>query len=893
MNKIKKIFSTLIFVALVQFANSQCTNTCGANLIVNGSFETATANCSVNDIQLYTNVSPVYGWIGTEPFNASTMAGSTPDYFSTCAGSTNAANNSCIMGGARVGLFTHTSFTNGREYVQSELAAPLVAGKTYCFSMLVKSKVGAAGNIMSTCDGIGAWFHGQGIIDIDEMNGGQQFIGPGSIINAAPQIENEEANYIGATCVTVTGTFCATGDEEYIVIGNFRDDANTQMTGTNPANYMYIDDVNLYEVCSTPLDVQIVADTTSICPGNCSVLTTTASGLSGSYTYLWQPSGATAANITVCPSVTTTYTLTTTSLTSCGMPQSIDETITITVGNCFSGVVANGTEICSGACNTISATSVGSASGISFAWQPGNLSGNTINICPLTSTIYTVTATDANGVSFTDTCLVSVVQTPVANAGIDDVICEGSSTTLTGSGSGTFAWNTNPVQTTQSILVAPSTTTNYILTVSNGACTATDDVTITVAQLPTVEIETGDITCAGLSNGFATATISGGTQPLSFTWNPGNINANTITNLGAGTYTFSVSDAAACNYSQTVTITQPAPLTLQINGASQLCAGTSTNLAAQVTGGNAGYNYDWHGAGPNASTIVVSPIATTNYELTVVDPQGCQSIASHLINVSAPPIALFAGSDTLCIPFNTSFINQSQNAVAYTWMFGDGASSNFENPTHNYTSAGVFNVSLVAESFGGCRDTFTVNGSVHAVSVPLNAITSTDFQVSEYEPNVEFNFESSNAVNCSVDFGDGSIISLCEATNYLHTYKDTGNFCAVFTSENSLGCKTTSTTCIKVLPEFEFYIPNSFTPDADGLNDVFTGYGSNFTDFSMSIYNRWGEKIYESNEYEKPWDGVVKNKSEISKVEVYIYHIRLKDSKGSQKDYNGQVNLIR
>jgi gliding motility-associated-like protein len=893
MNKMKKIFSTLIFVTSLQFANAQCANTCGANLIVNGSFETATSNCSVNDIQLYSTLSPVFGWIGTEAFDANVMAGSTPDYFSACAGSTNSANNSCIAGSARVGVFTHTSFANGREYIQSELTAPLVAGKTYCFSMVVKSKVGAAGNIMSTCDGIGAWFHGEGIIDIDAMNGGQQFIGPGSIINAQPQIENAEANYIGATCVTVTGTFCATGDEEYIVIGNFRDDANTQITGTNPANYMYIDDVNLLEVCSTPLDVQLTSNTLSVCPGACASISSTASGSAGVYTYQWEPGSITTSTISVCPAVTTTYTLTTTSQTACGFPEIAVETITISVGNCFSGVVATGAEICSGTCATISAASSGSTGGILYTWQPGNLTGASLTICPTTSTIYTVTASDANGVSFTDTCLVSVVQTPVANAGIDYVICEGSSTTLTGSGSGAFAWSTNPIQTIQSIVVAPISTTEYTLTVSNGVCSSTDVVTISVTQLPSVQIQTSDITCAGLSNGFATATISGGTQPLSFAWNPGNINANTITNLSAGTYTFTVSDAAACNYSQTITITQPAPLTLQINGASQLCAGTSTNLAAQVTGGNSGYNYDWHGAGPNASMIVVSPIATTNYDLTVTDPQGCESIASHLINVSAPPIALFSGSDTLCLPFSTNFINQSQNAVEYTWLFGDGSSSNFENPTHTYTSAGIFDVSLIAESFGGCRDTFTVNGSVQAIAVPVNAISSAYFEVSEYEPTVGFNFESTNAVNCSVDFGDGYIISLCDATNYLHTYKDTGKFCAVFTSENILGCKTTSTACIKILPEFEFYIPNSFTPDGDGINDVFTGYGSNFTDFTMSIYNRWGEKIYESNEYEKPWDGVAKSKSEQSQVEVYIYSIKLKDAKGSQKDYNGQVNLIR
>src|SRR6185503_4210613 len=106
-------------------------------------------------------------------------------------------------------------------------------------------------------------------------------------------------------------------------------------------------------------------------------------------------------------------------------------------------------------------------------------------------------------------------------------------------------------------------------------------------------------------------------------------------------------------------------------------------------------------------------------------------------------------------------------------------------------------------------------------------------------------------------------------------------------------CSYASTVCVQVLPEFTFYVPNAFTPDNDGRNDVFTGYGSNFKNFEMSIYNRWGELIYKTNDYEKPWDGKVQGKGALSQIDVYIYKISVEDMTGGKRIFTGQVNLIR
>jgi len=885
----------LIFlVAFIPIAtNAQCASTCGSNLLPNPGFETSTAFCTTSDIQIYTNQTPVQGWYGTEAFDPASMAGSTPDYFSSCAGITNTANNSCMTGSARVGFFTKTSFANGREYVQTQLNTPLVAGKTYCFSMVVKSKVGAAGNPLSSCDGIGAWFHNQGLIDINTMNGGTQFIGAGSSLNAIPQIDNTPGNMITGTCFTVTGTFCAQGGESHMVIGNFRDDANTQMTGSSSSNYMYIDDVNLFELCSTPLTSPVTASPTNVCPGSCSTLSTTASGASGTYTYLWQPGGATTNTVSVCPSITTTYTLTTTSQTSCGTPISVTETIAISVDNCFTGVIANATGICEGSCTSLIANATGATSGITYTWQPGNLSGATISVCPVSTTIYTVTASDGTGLSFIDTAIVNVYQFPNASAGINDTICIGNSTTLSATGIGSFSWNTTPVQNIQSISVNPTINTDFILTVTNGFCIDKDTVTISVSQPPSIQMQHTDISCFGLTNGSASATISGGTQPLFFSWNPGAVNATSVNNLAAGNYTFTVTDAATCVYAESITIIQPAPLQLQINGATLICAGKSTVLHSIATGGNLSYTFDWHGAGPNAPAITVAPLVNTTYSLSVTDPQGCIGFSNHTINVENPPQAIFSGTDTLCIPFVTTFTNHSSNASSYVWYFGDGTSSQFENPSHTYTSAGIYNVSLVAISSNGCRDSLSLNGAIHAIETPTNSIAAENITVSELEPVINYNFSSNNSVGCTVNFGDEATITDCESESYLHTYTDTGTYCATIISTNSIGCKYTSTICVYISPEFSFYIPNAFSPDGDGHNDTFTGYGTNFTAFEMSIYNRWGELIYQSNEYDKPWDGFAQNKSELSQIDIYIYKISVQDMKGSKKTFNGQVNLIR
>ena len=89
------------------------------------------------------------------------------------------------------------------------------------------------------------------------------------------------------------------------------------------------------------------------------------------------------------------------------------------------------------------------------------------------------------------------------------------------------------------------------------------------------------------------------------------------------------------------------------------------------------------------------------------------------------------------------------------------------------------------------------------------------------------------------------------------------------------------------------YIPNAFSPDSDGLNDFFGPNGSEFEQFKMEIFNRWGEKVYYTTDFDKPWNGKIKDKNEIGEQDVYVYKIWVKDSKNQTHNYIGNVTLIK
>ena len=129
--------------------------------------------------------------------------------------------------------------------------------------------------------------------------------------------------------------------------------------------------------------------------------------------------------------------------------------------------------------------------------------------------------------------------------------------------------------------------------------------------------------------------------------------------------------------------------------------------------------------------------------------------------------------------------------------------------------------------------------------------------------------------------------------NPMHNYAAKGIYTVKLVVMKAGYCIDSIIKTVEVKPEFTFYIPNTFTPNGDNTNDFFTGKGEEILEFDMSIFDRWGNKIFQTNDMIKGWDGKSNGGSEISQQDVYVYMVKLRDFEGKEHTYNGHVNLIK
>lgn len=157
-----------------------------------------------------------------------------------------------------------------------------------------------------------------------------------------------------------------------------------------------------------------------------------------------------------------------------------------------------------------------------------------------------------------------------------------------------------------------------------------------------------------------------------------------------------------------------------------------------------------------------------------------------------------------------------------------------------------------------------------------------------------YNQSTPNVVSWYWDFGTGETLSPNQPNpTYGYPFTNGGNYTTTLTVYNAFGCSDVITKEIIVEPYFTFYIPNAFTPDFDGKNDAFFGVGIGIVDYEITIFDRWGEKIFESNNIEKGWDGKANGGAEIAQQDVYVWKVNLKDIFNKKHEYIGRVSLIK
>ncbi|PQJ08784.1 hypothetical protein CJD36_022275, partial [Flavipsychrobacter stenotrophus] len=388
---------------------------------------------------------------------------------------------------------------------------------------------------------------------------------------------------------------------------------------------------------ATGINSSITSQTNIDCNGNATgAATVTASGGAGTLLYSWAPSGGTLATATGLTAGTHTCTITDDNF--CTHTQ----TVTITQPSVLASNVSAITNVsCNGLSNgaaTVSAS--GGTPGYTYGWAPSG--GTAATATGLAAGTYTVTISDANSCSKTQTVTVSQPSVLTSNVGtVTNVSCNGGSngaaTVSASGGTPTYSFSWAPSGGTAASATGLAAGT-YTVTIDDAnSCSTTQ--TVTVSQPTALSASVSSVTnvsCNGGTNGAATVSVSGGTPAYTFSWSPSGGTAASATGLAAGNYTVTIEDANSCSTTQAVTVSQPTVLSSSVSSVTNVSCNGGTNGAAtvSVSGGTPTYTFSWAPSG--GTTATATGLAAGSYTVAITDDNSCAK--TQIVTITQPSV---------------------------------------------------------------------------------------------------------------------------------------------------------------------------------------------------------------------------------------------------------------
>lgn len=584
-------------------------------------------------------------------------------------------------------------------------------------------------------------------------------------------------------------------------------------------------------------------------------------GLIPGATYNWS-TGATTSSIQ--PTGTGNYTVTITDAFGC----SGTTTQAFTLHTLPAPVISGSTSFCQGGGVQLSCNSGYQ----SYQWSNG-VTTNTSSIT--TGGTFTVTVTDANGCTGTASQAVTQNSLPQITLPATVDLCAGNATVLNPGTFTAYQWSDGTTGATLNV----NSTGNYNVTVTDAnGCTSTSGSSVQVHDLPEPEIQGDDKICDGTSTLLqVTGSYAG------YEWS----NGNTSATLAAGTqgsYYVTVTDAYGCTGSTAFDLIVIALPEVEITGVTSFCQGDQSILTAVSAAGT----FLWSNGSTN-NTITVSQSGT--YQVTATNADGCTKSTQAQVTTHQQPVAAYIPEQKpSCDELRVNFTNTSsyEPASKLLWKFGDGTVSAEKSPSHVYALPGDYNTSLRITSPHGCIDS-----SAAIISLTIPALPEAEYNqsariVSVFNSEVSFNNTSKHAHHYKWSFGDGQS---SEDENPKHIFEQVGTVKIKLHAFNEAECRDEFETTLEVVP---FYVPNAFTPNNDGKNDVFfdgVPY-MNLTSYDMKVFNRWGQVIYQTESFLRPWDGFLPDGNPAPEG-LYTYMIKIISIKGKYFEYPGTFSLIR
>lgn len=283
--------------------------------------------------------------------------------------------------------------------------------------------------------------------------------------------------------------------------------------------------------------------------------------------------------------------------------------------------------------------------------------------------------------------------------------------------------------------------------------------------------------------------------------------------------------------------------------------------------------------------------------ITVTDVNKCKDTLTRTIPYFPVPKLVLVAPNTVegCAPADIFFNNLStpvDETYDIRWDFGDGGSAQGVSQIHTYENPGTYTVSIDITSPIGCQTDTTFNQLITILSSPEAGFTFVPTEPSNLDPTVRFTDLSQRANSWFWDFGNGAT-SILENPTY--TYPDTGQFVVKQIVTHPSGCKDTLQQIIDIKPEVRYFLPNAFTPNGDGLNETYHGVGitAGATNFSFSVWNRWGELIFQTDNPDEGWNGKKNNTGADSPNGVYVVVVTFNGPRGEPFQFKTFATLIR
>lgn len=531
-----------------------------------------------------------------------------------------------------------------------------------------------------------------------------------------------------------------------------------------------------------------------------------------------------------------------------------------------------------------------------------------------TSYLYSTTGTfivqlitsSSNGCIDTINKPVTIFPLPNADAGTDTLVCEKDSVMLIGSGGTIYLWSPG-IDLSDSTLfnpfAKPTVNTIYKVLVTDATgCQNIDSVLVSLLPLPVVSSSNDTTVCPGQ---VVLLSASGGT---SYLWLPNvNLSNNSISNPVAfpdttTEYHVIVTGSNSCKNTDTVhVIIQDLAQANIIGPVTPVCQGDSKYIFGDAKYGNVIWKHDGKGSiyyiTSDTIAYICSPLDTGTVKLTmyVVSSLGCgtDSISINLDVKVKMPVSMTISKDSICQNAGDEIqIEASSDALSYQWQ--------------KINDSGIFILPVTTDSFsimanGTATYKVTITDSNHCVNSAQQTIHIFPRPIPEIEASssfdcfpahIYFDYKIPTAMNIDSivwDLGNGIVIKNKNPIDYTYTEAENQQYPFSYKAIVKLyyqnGCNAEDTFEVKICEPF--YLPNTFTPDGDGFNDFFKIKGVDGMNCDFKVYNRWGEKIYESGDYRNDWDGH-DLKGNLLNTDTYFYLLGC-----SEKKYTGWVKIIR